>query len=101
MSKYAPYPPPHLHRLGIWGNYADVQTTMCIQYTIDNVYTINRQQCSRDELLEKARTRTFYLKFYKLFSYDYKRARQRRRQVVRIQSALCEAALHLKKTAMA
>ena len=59
--------------------------------TNNNVYIIHRQvamEFSRRREHERFTSRTFVT----LFVLDYKRARQSRRRVVRIQSVLCEVA---------
>ena len=58
---------------------AKAQTKTCTQHTGNYVYTVYKQQCGHDGVLEKTKTRTFY----------FKNARQ---IVVRIQSPLCEVA---------
>ena len=50
---------------------------MCTQYTNDNGYTKHKQQCSRDRVLKKARTRPFnYKNIRDTVAQEYKNAKQ-------------------------
>ena len=60
------------------------QEAMCTQYT-------NKYEVTMD-LIKKAKKKFTSITFVRLFAMRYKRARQYRRRVVKIQSTLCEVA---------
>ena len=62
---------------------------MCTQYTNKNEVAI---ELSRKREHERYTSKTFV----RLFVFDYKRAKQSRRLVVKVQSALCKVACEQK-----
>ena len=72
---------------------ANAQTSMCAECT-NNVVVTSEFSLRRDHEPSTPRT------FIKLFVLDYKRSRQRRQQLVVIQSVLYEDALHVSRTVL-